>query len=111
MEQVNLYSSVPSLGENIPLTVTPAEVDESVPMEDEIEEVKVVRSRTDYLLGTDRSLFRNVSEKDPRKKHRPIYGVGLLTQRPKMGTHPLHHGKAENSAPTTYGAYEGGQDI
>ena len=26
----------------------------------------VVRSRTDYLLGTDRSLFRNVSVRDPR---------------------------------------------
>ena len=26
-----------------------------------VREGKVVRSRTDYLLGTDRSLFRNVS--------------------------------------------------
>ena len=31
-----------------------------------VQEGKVVRSRTDYLLGTDRSLFRNVSVRDPR---------------------------------------------
>ena len=30
-----------------------------------VQEGKVVRSRTDYLLGTDRSLFRNVSVRDP----------------------------------------------
>ena len=27
---------------------------------------KEVRSRTDYILGTDRSLFRNVAVRDPR---------------------------------------------
>ena len=27
---------------------------------------KVIRSRTDYLLGTDCSLFRNVAVQDPR---------------------------------------------
>ena len=32
-------------------------------------------------------------------------------QRLKMGTHSLHHGKAEDAAPTTYGAYEGGRDL
>ena len=26
---------------------------------------KAVRSRTDYILGTDRSLFRNVAVRDP----------------------------------------------
>ena len=30
-----------------------------------VQEGKVVRSRTEYLLGTDRSLFRNVSVRDP----------------------------------------------
>ena len=25
-----------------------------------------IRSRTDYILGTDRSLFRNVAVRDPR---------------------------------------------
>ena len=36
-ELVNFYRYVPSLGENIPVTVAPVEVDDSVPMEDEIE--------------------------------------------------------------------------
>ena len=27
---------------------------------------KAVRSRTDYILGTDQSLFRNVAVRDPR---------------------------------------------
>ena len=30
-----------------------------------VREGRVVRSWTDYLLGTDRSLFRNVSVRDP----------------------------------------------
>ena len=38
MEQVDLYSYVPSPGENIPVTVTPTEVDDSVSMEDKIED-------------------------------------------------------------------------
>ena len=35
-ERLDLYSYVPSLGENIPVTVAPAEVDDSVLTEDEI---------------------------------------------------------------------------
>ena len=35
-EQVDLYSYVPPPGENIPVTVTPAAVDDSVPMEEDI---------------------------------------------------------------------------
>ena len=27
---------------------------------------KVIRSRTEYLLGTDRTLFRNMAVQDPR---------------------------------------------
>ena len=43
-ERVDLYSYVPSPGENILVTVTLAEVDNSVPMEDEIEDaVKKLR--------------------------------------------------------------------
>ena len=38
-ERVDLYSYVSSSGENIPVTVAPAEVDDSVPTEDEIEDV------------------------------------------------------------------------
>ena len=37
-ERVDLYSYVPSPGENIPVTVTPVEVDDSVPTEDKIED-------------------------------------------------------------------------
>ena len=36
VEQTELYSQVPSPGENIPVTVEPAIIDDSVPMEDEI---------------------------------------------------------------------------
>ena len=36
-ERVDLYSYVSSLGENIPVTIAPGEVVDSVPMEDEIE--------------------------------------------------------------------------
>ena len=43
-ERVDLYSYVPSPGENIPVTVAPEEVDDLVPMEDEIEDaVKKLR--------------------------------------------------------------------
>ena len=44
-ERVDLYSYVSSPGENIPVTVAPAEVNDLVPMEDEIEDaVKKLRS-------------------------------------------------------------------
>ena len=47
-ERVDLYSYVPSLGGNIPVTVTPAEVDDSVTMEDQIEDAvkKLRRNRS-----------------------------------------------------------------
>ena len=32
-----------------------------------VREGRVIRSRTDYLLGTERSLFRNMAVRDPRK--------------------------------------------
>ena len=35
-ERTALYSQIPSLGENIPVTMEPAEIDDSVPTEDEI---------------------------------------------------------------------------
>ena len=37
-ERVELYSQVPSPGDNIPVTVKPAEIDDLVPTEDEIVE-------------------------------------------------------------------------
>ena len=47
-EWVNLYSYVPSPGENIPVTVAPAEVNDSVPTEDKIEDAvkKLRRNRS-----------------------------------------------------------------
>ena len=43
VERFDLYSHMPTPGDNIPVT-----------------------SQTDYLLGTDRILFRNVAVRDPR---------------------------------------------
>ena len=52
-ERVNLYSYVPSPGENIPVTVAPAEVDDLVPTEDKIEDAvkKLRRNRSGRLSG------------------------------------------------------------
>ena len=44
--------------------------------------VKVVRSRTDYLLGTEGSLFRNVSVWDPRHNTDHFMVVGCLLSTP-----------------------------
>ena len=43
-----------------------------------VREGKVIRSRTDYLLGTDCSLFRNVVFRDPRDNSDHYMVVGLL---------------------------------
>ena len=52
-ERVDLYIYVSSPGENIPVTVTTAEVDDSVPMEDEIKYAvkKLMRNRSGGLSG------------------------------------------------------------
>ena len=39
---------------------------------------KAVRSRTDYILGTDRSLFMNVAVRDPRHNSDHYMVMGLL---------------------------------
>ena len=39
---------------------------------------KTVRSRTDYILGTDHSLFRNVAVRDPRHNSDHYMVMGLL---------------------------------
>ena len=39
---------------------------------------KAIRSRTDYILGTDHSLFRNVAVQDPRYNSDHYMVVGLL---------------------------------
>ena len=51
-DQVDLYSYVPLPGENILVTATPADVDDLVPMEDEIEDAvkKLRRNRSEGTL-------------------------------------------------------------
>ena len=49
-----------------------------------VREGKVVRSRTDYLLWTDRSLFRNVSVRDPRHNTDHFMVVGFLRSAPEQ---------------------------
>ena len=44
-----------------------------------------VRSRTDYILGTDRRLFRNVTFRDPRHNLGPLHGPGLSAERTPDG--------------------------
>ena len=53
VDRVDLYSYVPSPGENIPVTVILEEVDDSVPMEDEIEDAvkKLRRNRSGGASG------------------------------------------------------------
>ena len=52
-ERVDLYSYVSSPGVNIPVTIAPAEFDDSVPMEDEIEDAvkNLRRNRSGGLSG------------------------------------------------------------
>ena len=56
-ERVDLYSYVPSPGENIPVTVAPVEVDDLVPTEEEIEDAvkKLRRNRSGGASGTPRA--------------------------------------------------------
>ena len=48
-----------------------------------VREENVVRSRTDYLLGIDRRLFRNVSVWDPRHNTDHFMVVGCLRSAPE----------------------------
>ena len=47
-----------------------------------VREGKVVRSWTDYILGTDQSLFSNVSVRDPRHNTDHFMVVGCLRSAP-----------------------------
>ena len=47
---------------------------------------KEVRSRTDYILGTDRRLFGNVSVQDPRKNSDHYMVLGCLPSAPLSET-------------------------
>ena len=44
-----------------------------------------VRSRTDYILGTDRRLFRNVTVRDPRHNSDHYMVLGCLPSAPPVG--------------------------
>ena len=46
------------------------------------QEGKVVRSHTDYILGTDQSLFWNVSVRDPRHNTDHYMVLGCLRSAP-----------------------------
>ena len=48
-----------------------------------VREGKVVRSRTEYLLGTDRSIFRNFSFRDPRYNTDHFMVVSCLRSAPE----------------------------
>ena len=48
-----------------------------------VQEGKVARSRTDYLLGTDISLFSNVSVRDPQHNNDHFMVVGCLRSAPE----------------------------
>ena len=47
-----------------------------------VREGKVVRSQTDYILGTDQSLFWNVSVRDPRQNTDHYMVLGCLRSAP-----------------------------
>ena len=49
-----------------------------------VREGKVVRSRTDYLIGRDRSLFRNLSVWDPRNNTEHFMVAGCLRRTPEQ---------------------------
>ena len=49
-----------------------------------VREGKVVRSRTDYIIGIDRNLFRNVSVRDPRHNTNHFMVVGCLRSAPEQ---------------------------
>ena len=78
-ERFDLYSYVPSPGENTPVTVKPVKVDDSVPTEDEIEDaVKKLRRnrsggpsgmRAEHLKGwlTASKRGKRVAEKEEEK--------------------------------------------
>ena len=62
-ERVELYSQVPSPGDNIPVTVKPSEIDDVVPTEDEIREAgkKLRRNRSGGAVADPRRTPKRVA--------------------------------------------------
>ena len=74
-----------------------------------VREGKVVRSRRDYILGTDRSLFRNVSVRDPRHNTDHFMVVGCLRRAPEReNTRYIAVGKKSPLRPPTEPTREDG---
>ena len=77
-ERVDLYSYVPSPGKNIPISVKPVLVDDSVPMKDKIEEaVKYIRRnrsggssgmRSEHLKGWLTASKRKTRESEEERE-------------------------------------------
>ena len=76
-----------------------------------VREGKVVRSRTDYLLGTDRSLFRNVSIQDPRHNTDHFMVVGCLRSVLEQEHARDIKGRRKMPSQATDGTHEGGWDL
>ena len=54
---------------------------------------QVVRSRTEYILGTDRRLFKNVSVRDPRHNTDQYMVLGCLSGAPLKATRRYQGGR------------------
>ena len=78
-ERVELYSYVPPPGENIPVTVTPADVDNSVLKEDKIAEA-VKKLRSNLLGGGVRDARRAPERVDRGIQQRETDGISPLTE-------------------------------
>ena len=88
-ERVDLYSYIPSPGMNIPVTVMPVPVDDSVPTEDDIEEAV-------------KNLWRNISRGASGMRVEHLKGWIVLSQRKKRKAEEKGEGKTdkEEGGPT-----------
>ena len=82
-EWVDLYSYVPSPGKNIPVSVKPDPVDESVPTEDDIKEAV-------------KNLRRNISGGPSEMRAEHHKGWGALSKREKREMAEEGEGKTED---------------
>ena len=76
-----------------------------------VREGKLVRFQTDYLLGTDRSLFRNVSARYPRYNTDHFMVVGCLRSAPEQEHARNIKGRRKMPSQATDGTHEGGWDL
>ena len=71
-----------------------------------------LRPRTDYILGTDRRLFRNVTVRDPHRNSDQYLVLGCLRGAP-LREHSEYLGRRKRSPPSAPPdhPYEGGQNL